>query len=136
MSFAVLRSYDRYIPAHLAKQQLEEAGFHAFLQDENTVTIDPILTNAIGGIKLVVPPNEFEAAHHFLLQIEERFQQTLTCPVCGSHEVQYVTKQRDSANWLMAILTFMFGSYAVAPHYVYRCFQCNQEFDDAADLML
>ncbi len=37
-----------------AEMNKEEEGINCWLKDENTVTIDPILTNAIGGIKLMV----------------------------------------------------------------------------------
>ena len=54
MEFILLNSYGNYVEAHIAKGVLEEEGIVCWLKDENTVTIDPILTNAVGGIKLMV----------------------------------------------------------------------------------
>lgn len=54
MSFVAVYSFDNYIPAHLILGRLEEEGINAWLKDEHTVTIDPFLTNAFGGIKLMV----------------------------------------------------------------------------------
>ena len=54
MNFVLLQSYDNYVSAHIAMGRLEEDGINCWLKDENTVTIDPILSNAIGGIKLMV----------------------------------------------------------------------------------
>ncbi|HEV7781971.1 MAG TPA: hypothetical protein VGO58_11940 [Chitinophagaceae bacterium] len=54
MRSVVLNSYSNYIEAHIAKGTLEEEGISSWLKDENTLTIDPILTNAVGGIKLMV----------------------------------------------------------------------------------
>lgn len=130
MQFVKLRSFDSYVKANLVLQQLQEAGFNAFLQDEHTVTIDPILSNAIGGIKLVIPQTESEEASAFLTQLEKEYQEAVTCPVCGSHEVHYVPGKNEPTNWFAAIATFLFGSYAVAVKYVYRCFQCGHEFDE------
>jgi DNA-directed RNA polymerase subunit RPC12/RpoP len=128
MQFVQIRAFDNYIKANLVLQQLQNAGINAFLQDEYTVTIDPILTNAIGGIKLVVPQPESEKATEILNQIEEAYRQSVTCPVCGSHEVHYVPQPGNPENWLSAITTFLSGSYAIAVKNVYKCFTCNHEF--------
>jgi hypothetical protein len=62
MAFFCIRRYDTYVPAHIALGKLREAGLDAHLQDEHTVTIDPLLNLAVGGIKLVVPNEQVDAA--------------------------------------------------------------------------
>ena len=62
MKFVIVRSYDNYIPAHIDMGRLKEDGINCWLRDENSVTIDPFLSNAIGGIKLMVPENQVELA--------------------------------------------------------------------------
>ena len=64
MNFVLLQSYDNYISAHIAMGRLEEDGINCWLKDENTVTINPILTNAIGGIKLMVESNTGRKGRH------------------------------------------------------------------------
>lgn len=54
MSFVPVFSFDNYIDANLRMGQLQEEGINCWLKDEHTVVIDPILTNAIGGFKLMV----------------------------------------------------------------------------------
>jgi len=54
MKFAVIASFDNYIAAHIALGRLEEEYINCYLQDEYSVTIDPFLSNSIGGIKLMV----------------------------------------------------------------------------------
>jgi len=68
--FIAVRSYDNYIPAHMMLQQLEAEGIRAYLQDEHTVTINPLLTNAIGGIKLMVYKDQVPRALELLSQLE------------------------------------------------------------------
>lgn len=58
MRFVILRSYDNYIPAHIAMGRLKEEYINCHLQDEHSVTIDPFLSNSIGGIKLMVAENQ------------------------------------------------------------------------------
>ncbi len=130
MQFVQLRSFDNYIQANMVLQQLQNAGIDAFLQDEHTVTIDPILTNAIGGIKLVVPQPEKDKAIGILNQIEKEYKESVTCPVCGSHNVHYVPQSANPTNWISAIASFITGSYAIAVKSVYKCFDCNHEFEE------
>ena len=66
MSFFCIRRFDTYVPAHIALAKLREAGIEAHLQDEHTVTIDPLLSLAVGGIKLFVPNEAVEKAEKLL----------------------------------------------------------------------
>ena len=101
--FVPLRSYDNYITANLMLQRLEEEGIRAYPQDEHTVTIDPILSNAVGGIKLMVYEGHAERALELLKAFEEAYKETLICPNCGSSDIHYVTQTNNPANWLTAI---------------------------------
>ena len=47
-------------------------GIRCWLKDENTVTIDPILTNAIGGIKVMVDSGRRKAPVLRVLQNQDR----------------------------------------------------------------
>ncbi len=71
MNFVLLRSYDNYVPAHIAMGRLEAASINCWLKDENTVTIDPLLSNAIGGIKLMVAETQAERALEILNSLNE-----------------------------------------------------------------
>jgi len=66
MDFVLLCAYTNYIEAHIVMGRLEQENIRCFLQDEYTVTIDPILTNAIGGIKLMVARAQAERAIQIL----------------------------------------------------------------------
>jgi hypothetical protein len=66
MKFVAIRSYDNYIPAHIAMGRLKEEFINCYLENENSVTIDPFLSNAIGGIRLMVAENQAERARKML----------------------------------------------------------------------
>lgn len=66
MKFVLLSSFDNYIPAHIALGRLKEEFINCYLQDEYSVTIDPFLSNAIGGIKLMVADTQLERAREIL----------------------------------------------------------------------
>src|SRR5262245_5577731 len=59
-------SYDDAVSARLAFNHLREAGLPAVLMDENTVAMDWLLSNAIGGIKIQVNPKDATAARQLI----------------------------------------------------------------------
>jgi hypothetical protein len=111
-------------------QRLEEEHIRAYLQDEHTVTIDPILANAIGGIKLMVHQEQVTRAIELVNAYEHIYQQALACPRCHSHNVHFVTQSSNPMNWLSAIFSWFAGSYALSVKNIYRCFDCDYEFEE------
>ena len=71
MKYILLCSFDNYIPAHIALGRLKEEFINCYLQDEYSVTIDPFLSNAIGGIKLMVAEVQTERAMDILNTLHE-----------------------------------------------------------------
>ncbi|MFN5134185.1 MAG: putative signal transducing protein [Chitinophagaceae bacterium] len=129
MSYVHLTTFTNYMDAHLCQMHLQEDGINCWLKDENTVTIDPILTNAIGGIKLMVHESQAERAIDLLRIMKNKEHKAMACPKCNSLNVEYIVTNRKASNWLSAITTFLLGDFAMAPHQVYHCFDCGHEFD-------
>ena len=71
MNFILLCSFDNYISAHIAMGRLKDAFINCYLRDEYTVTIDPLLSNAIGGIKLMVAESQAQRALDLLNTLNE-----------------------------------------------------------------
>ena len=130
MKFVPVWSYDNYVSAHIAMGRLEEDGFNCWLKDENTVTIDPILTNAVGGIKLMVAETEAKKAWELLKQLQQDHKATIVCPKCGSHNIEVVSTPRKASNWASAVIGFLFTSYAMPVETANHCFDCGNEFTD------
>lgn len=128
MKFVPVWTYNDYVSAHIAMGRLEEDGFNCWLKDENTVTIDPILTNAVGGIKLMVEEAEAQKAVDILNQLQQEHKKKIACPKCGSHNIEVVSTPRKASNWLSAIITFAFSNFALAVETVNHCFDCGNEF--------
>lgn len=128
MDFVVLNTYTNYVDAHIARGVLEEEGINCWLKDENTVTIDPILTNAVGGIKLMVVRSQAERAAALLEQLRKESKATLSCPQCGSHNIELVSTPRKASNWFSALLGFITFSFAMPVEKVNHCFDCGYEF--------
>jgi DNA-directed RNA polymerase subunit RPC12/RpoP len=129
MDYQLLRAYDNYISASIILARLDEEGIQCYLKDEYTVTIDPILTNAVGGIKLMVEPTDFERAKELLDGFDQQFRASATCPKCGSHDIVYISKP-GIKNWFTAIASWLFSSYAIPATQVYQCAVCGNETAD------
>jgi Putative prokaryotic signal transducing protein len=127
MKFIPVWSYDNYVPAHIAMGRLKEEGMECWLKDEHTVTIDPLLTNAVGGIKLMVAEVDAEKAWNLLKQLQTDYKAGMVCIKCGSSNIEWVSTPRNPSTWLSAIATFFLGDYALVGDKVYHCFNCKHE---------
>ena len=70
MQFINLRSFDNYIHANIQLGMLQDEGINCHLQDEYTITIDPLLAPAIGGMKLMVYETQVGRAIQLLEDVE------------------------------------------------------------------
>jgi len=92
-----IRRYRDIPAALLAKSVLDSAGIENFLTDVNTVRMDWLWSNALGGVRLFVKDCDASGAEELLNQSfqdsfevegQERFTQP-RCPVCQSFDVSY-----------------------------------------------
>ena len=80
MKFIAIRSYDNYIPAHIAMGRLKDEFISCYLENENSVTIDPFLSNAIGGIRLMVAETQAGRAIELLDKDDKQSDHTSAFP--------------------------------------------------------
>ena len=71
MDFVELRSFDNYIYAHITLSMLQDAGINCHLKDEYMITLDPFLSPAMGGMKLMVYPSQAQRAIELLEETEQ-----------------------------------------------------------------
>lgn len=132
--FITIATYDEYLSANFDKQKLDEQGIDCYLADENTVTIDWILKNAIGGIKLRVPEQQAGEALRILkagteaipvdFQIDAQ-ENDVICPNCGSNNTgtEKYSKAFLGLTWL--VLGFPLAARLTKEH---RCFYCENKW--------
>lgn len=60
--FVTVETYPRLPEATAAQLLLESEGISTFLADAETIAMDWLLANAVGGIKLQVPPADVDRA--------------------------------------------------------------------------
>ena len=81
MTFVPLRTFDNYIEANIVMNMLVASGINAHLKDEFTITIDPLLSPALGGMKLMVHYTQIERAWELLEDAEQQYLKSIPCPV-------------------------------------------------------
>ena len=122
----IIQTFDNFFSANIQLTRLRAAGVECYLKDEYIVSIDPFLSNAIGGIKLMVRKSEEHNVRKLLRELNAESDQKLLCPQCGSNKFILVPK-RTTENLLAAITTWLFSAYAVSAENVYQCSNCGYE---------
>ncbi len=71
MNFIQLRSFDNYINANIQLAMLQDKGINCHLMDEHIITINPFLSPALGGMKLMVYESQAQRAIELLEEVEK-----------------------------------------------------------------
>lgn len=98
----ILREFRDLPDALLAKSILESAAIECFLYDENTIRMDWLWSNALGGVKLSVKEEDAAAASGLLDQKpEDKFEvegagefTQPRCPRCNSVDISFGERGR------------------------------------------
>ncbi len=121
-----LKVFDNYFSANIVLSRLQQEGIVCYLRDEHTVTIDPLLNNAVGGIKLTVKLEQYEAALDLLQEYEKVYIQQAECPSCGQQEMEKLL-QPIPADWRVKLVRFFIPDFENDIEIVYHCRNCSFE---------
>lgn len=88
--FYQLASFEYVADVQIVKGKLESEGIPVFLRDENTLNSDPIISNAIGGVKLQVYSKDKERAMAIYNEIRayaiDNDGEPIACPNCKAQK--------------------------------------------------
>lgn len=88
--FYTLCSFEYVADVQIVKGKLESEGIPVFLRDENTLNSDPMISHAIGGVKLQVYSKDKERAIAIYNEIrayaQDEFGNPIACPNCKSQK--------------------------------------------------
>ena len=126
METVVLKTFDNYFFANIILTRLQADGVQCFLKDEHTVTIDPLLSNAVGGIKLAIAIDDVTRAAMLLGVYEEAYLKESECPKCSAVAMQKQSRpgQKDLHFYITKLLV---KNYTIPDEVVYTCTQCGFE---------
>lgn len=122
----IVGSYSWILDAQGVQMLLDAEGIECQLENEQIAAADPLLANAVGGIKLLVPAGSFEQAKSILekdaKESEERRRSQ--CPRCESTNI--IHKKRHPLLLLLGIFTF--GLLFLGMSYPYHCSDCHYKW--------
>lgn len=122
--------------ALLAKSVLESAGIESFLADDSVIRLDWLISNALGGIKLLVRDDDASAARELLeTSVPEKFEvegageyEQPRCPKCGSHEVSL-----NELDKKIAFPSLLLGIPIPAVRHGWNCRTCGHTWEPEAE---
>lgn len=130
MNYIPIRAYDNYISANLEKALLQDAGINCYIKDEYTITIDPLLSPALGGMKLMVEETSLSTAINLLAQSDRMFLETIPCPNCGQFTLEHIEETTYFNNWIDKFKSLILNGQDKKVHQFYRCTSCNHTYNE------
>jgi hypothetical protein len=125
-------TYSTLYEANLVKAELEAFDVDAVLADDNTVHMNWLYSNLIGGVKVRVPQSECEEARRIMRLDAAPAPDApdtpapapaIVCPACGSAKSHYFLDKRGS------FLTWLFVGIPLMPAFSRRiCDHCGAKW--------
>lgn len=130
--FVTIARYQYSSEAQIVKGRLEADGIDVFLIDNMTVDTDPLVSNAIGGVKLSVYADDALKARHILKSIKaysvDDNGNPIVCPNCSNTHVELYSTIKDFKSLVSFFIGFLFGTLPFSTRYHYVCEDCKTEF--------
>jgi hypothetical protein len=130
MNFKQIASYDNYLLANMTLGMLQENGINCHLKDEMTVTINPLLNPALGGIKLMVEEAEYEKAAEIIKEAEAAYLKEIPCPHCKSLSLVVEEKTNNPESFWGKLKNQIAYGQTSTYSKTYRCENCRYIFTE------
>jgi hypothetical protein len=136
-TFKTIARFQYSAEAQIAKGRLEADGIQVFLTDNLTIDTDPLVSNAIGGVKLKVLSHQAQEAENILKSINKYSLNDegnpINCPNCHGEKIELFSTIKDLKSFFALIFAFITNIFVYTlPLYSkhkYRCEDCKTEFD-------
>ncbi|OBQ56984.1 DUF2007 domain-containing protein [Tamlana sp. s12] len=131
--FKTIARFQYSTEAQIVKGRLEAEGIQVFLSDNLTIDTDPLVSHAIGGVKLKVLSKQALRAQHILESISKYSiddeGQTMVCPNCKGQKIALFSTIKDAKSLFWFIFGVLFSSLPFYMKHKYRCELCQTEFN-------
>ena len=129
MTFKQIASYDNFVFANMTLGLLEENDINCHLKDENIVMIDPFLSPAVGGIKLMVAAVQFDRAVAIIKDAENIYIKQIPCTVCKNYSLTAEEKINSPTTFWGKLKNQIAYGQIETYQKKYRCKNCNNLFE-------
>ncbi|TDN95529.1 hypothetical protein DET49_101127 [Salegentibacter sp. 24] len=131
-TFVNIACYQYSSEAQIVKGKLQSEGIEVFLADQVLIDTDPLISQAIGGVKMNVRTCDRARALAVLNEIEnyslDNEGKRLICPSCNSIHVKVYTNVKDLRSFLAFLISFLTFSLPIHYKYDYYCESCKNKF--------
>jgi DNA-directed RNA polymerase subunit RPC12/RpoP len=131
--FKTIAQFQYSTEARIVKGRLEADGIPVFLSDSFTIDTDPLVSNAIGGVKLKVYARDALKAQYILQSINKYALDdegnAISCPNCKSENVALFSTIKDIKSFFAFIFGVLFSALPFYTKHRYRCEVCKNEFN-------
>ena len=109
-TFKTIARFQYSTEAQIIKGLLEADGIHVFLSDNITIDTDPLVSNAIGGVKLKVYANQEQEAMEILETIGtyslDDNGDPVTCPNCQGEKIELFSTIKNGKAFFAFLIGF------------------------------
>ena len=131
-TFVTIARYQYSSEAQIIKGRLEADGIEVFLRDNITIDTDPLVSQAIGGVKLKVLAKDEKVAREILESIKsyslDDDGNLVKCPNCDTKQVGLYSTISDFKSLISFIIGFVSGTLPFTARYQYKCEACETSF--------
>ncbi|AUC16897.1 hypothetical protein BTO06_17860 [Tenacibaculum sp. SZ-18] len=103
--YTILTVFEYSTEAQVIKSKLDSEGISTMLMDEKTIDSDPLLSQAIGGVKLLIANKDLEKASKIYANIrtyeKDENGDEIHCPNCNSSRILVAEAQRKSFFYML-----------------------------------
>lgn len=132
-TFVTIARYPYSTEAQIIKGRLEADGITVFLSDNYTIDTDPLVSNAIGGVKLKVIESQKDKALKIVQSIQpysvDDNGNPINCPNCNSTSIQLFSTVTNFKSLFWFIFGLLFSALPFYAKFDYKCEACNTEFN-------
>ena len=104
-NYIILDVFEYSTEAHVMKSKLDSEGIKTMLMDEKTIDTDPMISQAIGGVKLLVHKDDLDNAVEIYnvirTYVKDEKGNSKTCPSCGSDWILVAPMQRKNIFFML-----------------------------------
>lgn len=104
-NYTILATFPYSTEAQITKSKLEDEGLRVFLADEKTVDSDPLISQAIGGVKLLVHNEDLKESikiyNRIRLYEKDKNGNDIVCANCNSTKILIAEPSRKNIFYML-----------------------------------
>ena len=104
-NYTILAVFEYSTEAYVTKSKLDSEGIKTMLMDETTIDSDPLISGAIGGVKLLVHNDNLQKASEIYNDIrtyeKDEDGKDISCPKCKSNRILVAPLHRKNIIYML-----------------------------------